>query len=87
MQASSSGQTSRASGDFAVVDLPAMETAATLVHHGPMSEVMATMNALLGWVRGHGYEQLAWAREVYLDYSPEDAANGVTELQVAVRIP
>ncbi|BEP14591.1 hypothetical protein acdb102_29020 [Acidothermaceae bacterium B102] len=69
--------------DFAVVDLPAIEAAAT-VHHGPMSDVMPTMDVLTGWVAANGYHPVAWAREVYLDYTPENAANGVTELQLPV---
>jgi effector-binding domain-containing protein len=70
--------------DFAVLDLPPIEAAATIVHHGSMSEVMPTMDALRSWVAANGYRQVEWAREVYLDYTPEDADNGVTELQMSV---
>lgn len=72
-------------GDFEVRDLAGLELAATIVHHGSIREVMPSMDALMAWIGANGYEALAWAREVYLDYSPEDEAHGVTELQVPVR--
>ncbi len=47
-----------------------------------MDEVEPTMGALAAWIEQQGYRPLGLAREVYVDYDPEHAATGVTELQV-----
>jgi DNA-binding transcriptional MerR regulator len=69
---------------FDVVDLPAIAAAATLVHRGPMDDVMQSLNGLATWIEENGYRPVGYHREVYLDYDPCDTANGVTELQIAV---
>lgn len=70
-----------------VVELPAIAAAATLIHHGPMETVEATMQILARWIDENGYEPTAgkFAREVYLDYDPAHPETGVTEMQVPVR--
>ncbi|MBN6033806.1 MerR family transcriptional regulator [Amycolatopsis sp. 195334CR] len=68
--------------DFDVVDLPALGTAATVLHHGTMDEVDRTFQTLAFWIEEHGYTSIGHAREVYLDY--EAPERGVTELQVLV---
>ncbi|MBY8874743.1 MerR family transcriptional regulator [Micromonospora sp. PLK6-60] len=73
-----------AATDVAIVDLPAVPTAATIVHHGPMAEVDETMQALANWIEQHGYRADGYARELYVDYSQEEPEKGVTELQLAV---
>ncbi len=70
--------------DFAVVDLPPIGAAATIIHHGPMDEVERSMEILARWIEDNGYTTDGFAREVYLDYDPRKAAEGVTELQLAV---
>jgi DNA-binding transcriptional MerR regulator len=70
--------------DFTVVDLPPIPTAATIIHHGPMDDVMQSLQALARWIEDNGYRPVGYHREVYLDYYPEKADQGVTELQVAV---
>jgi DNA-binding transcriptional MerR regulator len=70
--------------DFTVVDLPAIPAAATIVHHGPMDDVMQSLQMLARWIEDNGYRPVGYHREVYLDYYPEKADQGVTELQVAV---
>lgn len=70
---------------FAVLDLPGLEQAATIVHHGPMSEVMPTGQALVRWIDENGYRQLSLFREVYLEVT-EDQRNWVTELQAPVAV-
>jgi DNA-binding transcriptional MerR regulator len=70
--------------DFTVLDLPGFEQAATIVHHGPMSEVMPTGQALARWIDENGYRQLGLFREVYLEVT-EDQRDWVTELQAPVR--
>ncbi|MFI7607808.1 MerR family transcriptional regulator [Micromonospora sp. NPDC049366] len=70
--------------DFAVVDLPAVRTAATIIHHGPMDDVEESMQVLARWIEENGYRTDGFAREVYLDYCPEEPEKGITELQLAV---
>lgn len=70
--------------DFDIVDLPMIPTAATIIHRGPMDDVMQSETILARWIEDNGYRPLGLHREVYLDYNPDDTANGVTELQIAV---
>jgi DNA-binding transcriptional MerR regulator len=69
--------------DFTLVDLPGIDQAATIVHHGSMDEVMPTGQALARWIDEHGYRPLGLLREVYLEV-PDDQASWVTELQAPV---
>ncbi|WP_026556104.1 MerR family transcriptional regulator [Arthrobacter sp. 35W] len=72
-------------GVFALVDLPAVEQAATLIHRGSMDEVMPSVQALAGWIEANGYVARGNSREFYLDYAMnEDPASWVTELQEPV---
>ncbi|MFG2054591.1 MerR family transcriptional regulator [Micromonospora sp. NPDC048930] len=73
-----------AASDVAVVDLPALATAATIVHHGAMDEVEASMRVLARWIEENGWRAEGYAREVYLDYCQERPEEGVTELQIPV---
>jgi effector-binding domain-containing protein len=70
--------------DVTVVDLPALPAAATVVHHGPMDDVMHSLQILARWIEDNGYRPFGYHREVYLDYHPQRPQEGVTELQVAV---
>lgn len=70
---------------YQVVELPGIETAATIVHRGDMSGIGDTWSALVDQLTGDGYRMTGPSREVYLK------ANGhipqpdwVTELQVPV---
>ncbi|MEH0845346.1 MerR family transcriptional regulator [Micromonospora sp. CPCC 205711] len=74
-------------GDVAVVALPAVPAAATIVHHGSMDEVEPTLLALAAWIEENGWRAAGFARELYLDYSPEAPEKGVTELQIPVVRP
>ncbi|GAA1610998.1 MerR family transcriptional regulator [Catellatospora bangladeshensis] len=69
--------------DFTVVDLPEVH-AATLIHHGPMDDVLASIQTLARWIEQHGYRPLGYHREVYLDYHPDSPETGITELQVPI---
>jgi len=69
--------------DFEIKDLPAVETAATIIHHGPMEAVGPTFQALAHWIEENGYRPLDLAREVSL-HCPEDRAEWVHELQIEV---
>jgi DNA-binding transcriptional MerR regulator len=70
--------------DFAIVDLPAIGSAATIIHRGPMDDVMHSLQVLARWIEDHGYRPAGYHREVYLEYCPGEPAKGVTELQVTV---
>ncbi|MEU4473398.1 MerR family transcriptional regulator [Micromonospora sp. NPDC023888] len=71
--------------DVEVRDLPALGAAATIVHHGAMDDADQSMQVLARWIDDNGYRADGFAREVYLDYSPDQPEQGVTELQLAVR--
>jgi DNA-binding transcriptional MerR regulator len=62
-----------------VIDLPAMR-AATLVHRGPIDQVLPAWQALARWIDENDHRAVEPARELYLD-TPEDPADWVTELQ------
>ncbi|MEU6431314.1 MerR family transcriptional regulator [Microbispora sp. NPDC046973] len=66
--------------DFAVVDLPAIERAATIVHRGPMDDILPTAQTLARWIAEGGHRSAGYARELYLE-AGEDPARWVTELQ------
>jgi DNA-binding transcriptional MerR regulator len=70
--------------DFAIVDLPAIETAATIVHHGSMDSVLTTIQELAQWIEANGYTSTGYNREFYLEYN-DDESTWVTELQEPVR--
>ena len=76
---------SRREGQPDIVDLPEIPRAATILHHGPMADVMSTLQQLAVWVDAHGYRSLGYHREVYLEYGcGEDPSAWVTELQEPV---
>jgi DNA-binding transcriptional MerR regulator len=65
---------------FSVVDLPEVDTAAAIIHHGSMDDVLATGQALARWIDASGYRSAGYAREVTLEWSA-DPDQWVTELQ------
>jgi DNA-binding transcriptional MerR regulator len=72
---------------FEVVDLPPIEQAATVLHHGSMSEAFRTGDKLANWIDENDYrpDGPGFAREIYLDCPPDDFDNWVTEMQMPVR--
>jgi DNA-binding transcriptional MerR regulator len=66
--------------DFAIVDLPVVEQAATIVHRGSMDDVMSTVQTLARWIDANGHRSAGYNRELYLNISA-DTAEWVTELQ------
>jgi DNA-binding transcriptional MerR regulator len=62
-----------------VVDLPAVR-AATVVHRGPIDQVLPAWQALARWMDDNNHRSGEPARELYLD-CPDDPAQWVTELQ------
>ena len=71
---------------FDVVDLPAIEHAATMLHHGSMAEAFRTGQLIAQWIDDNGYRTLGegYGREVYLDCPPGEFDRWVTEMQVTV---
>jgi DNA-binding transcriptional MerR regulator len=69
---------------FAVVDLPEIRCAATIVHRGSMDFVMPTVQTLAQWIEANGYQSDGYPRELYLE-CPADGDQWVTELQEPVR--
>ncbi len=65
---------------FSIVDLPALERAATIVHRGNMDGVMAAVQTLAQWIDANGFRSAGYNREVYLEFS-QDRDAWVTELQ------
>lgn len=63
-----------------IIDLPGISQAATIVHRGPMDNVLATVQTLARWIGDHGYRTTAYPRELYLE-CPDDEDKWVTELQ------
>jgi DNA-binding transcriptional MerR regulator len=68
---------------FAIVDLPEVEQAATIMHRGSMDNVMPAIQSLAQWIEANGYRSLACNRELYLDCCGDRSA-WVTELQEPV---
>jgi effector-binding domain-containing protein len=69
-----------------IVDLPAVDSAATIIHHGSMDDVLVTGQALARWIDANGYRSAGYLREVTLEWSP-DPEGWVTELQQAIYAP
>jgi DNA-binding transcriptional MerR regulator len=67
-----------------ITDLPAIERAATIVHRGPMDNVLSTLQTLAYWIDGNGYRSVGLNREFYIEYGCGDPAGWVTELQEPV---
>lgn len=66
--------------NFSVIDLPEIERAATIVHHGSMDAVMMTVQTLARWIDASGFRSAGYHRELYIAVG-EDPDDWVTELQ------
>jgi DNA-binding transcriptional MerR regulator len=63
-----------------VVDLPAVDRAATIVHHGSMDGVLSTIQTLARWIESSGHQADRLGREFYLNScGPQE--EWVTEIQ------
>ena len=72
--------TAAAVRDVTIVDLPEVESAAAIIHHGSMDDVLPTGQALARWIDANGYRSAGYSREVTLNWCP-DPEQWVTELQ------
>jgi hypothetical protein len=69
---------------LALVDLPAIETAATIVHRGSMDDVVATEQVLARRIEDNDHRATGYARELYLDCPRGEPGRWVTELQTPI---
>jgi effector-binding domain-containing protein len=72
--------------DFAIVDLPEIEQAATILHRGSMDDVMSTIQALARWIEANGYRSAGYNRELYIEIR-QNRDMWVTELQEPIVMP
>ncbi|MEV5606139.1 MerR family transcriptional regulator [Streptomyces sp. NPDC052299] len=70
--------------EFALVLLPGADEAATIVHRGPMDDVLATEQLLVRWLEDNDRGQVGYPREVSLSCPPDDRSQWVTELQAVL---
>ncbi|HLE26691.1 MAG TPA: GyrI-like domain-containing protein, partial [Anaerolineales bacterium] len=75
-------------GRVKVYDLPAVETMACVIHHGPFTTIGEAYNALNKWIEANGYRIAGPDREVYLQPPAQSGnqtdPNTVTEIQFPV---
>ena len=67
--------------------LPALEAAASTIHHGPFLTIGEAYEALIKWIEANGYTISGPCREIYLNPSKNGAQNDpntVTEIQFPV---
>jgi len=71
-----------------VVILPAVETMASVIHHGSFSTMHHAYNAILPWIEANGYHMSGPNRELNLEFEPGgDESKFVTEIQFPVEKP
>ncbi len=65
--------------------LPAVETMASVIHHGSFSTLNQAYNAILKWIETNGYHISGPTRELNLEYERGgDQSKFVTEIQFPV---
>lgn len=69
-----------------IVERPGVHRAATIVHRGPMDDVLPTAQALARWLDAGGHRATGYPRELSLA-CPDDPAAWVTELQQPLAAP
>jgi effector-binding domain-containing protein len=69
---------------FDVVDLSAVDLAATTVHRGSMATIGDTWEAMMSWIDQNGCEPSGLCREIYLVSEPKPQEEWITELQQPV---
>jgi DNA-binding transcriptional MerR regulator/effector-binding domain-containing protein len=73
-----------ATAGIAIVELPGIARAATLLHVGVMDEIITSYAALGTWIEEHGYRTDGTAREVYLTTYPLPQQEWRTEIQMPI---
>ena len=68
-----------------VIELPAVETMACVIHHGSFTTMHQAYHAILGWIEANGYRVNGPNRELNLEFEPGgDESKFVTEIQFPV---
>ncbi len=70
-----------------VYDLPAVETMACTIHHGPFNTLSQAYHAMMQWIEANGYRIVGPDREVYVQAGEpvrQDDPSYVTEIQMPV---
>lgn len=68
-----------------VCELPAHETVAAVVHHGPFSTMHQAYEAAFRWIEANGYQSAGHVRELNLEYERGgDQSKYVTEIQFPI---
>jgi DNA-binding transcriptional MerR regulator len=68
-----------------VSELPAVETMASVIHHGPFSTLSQAYSAILSWIEANGYRVSGPNRELNLEYERGgDQSKYVSEIQFPV---
>ena len=74
------------SARVAVYEIPCIETAACVVHHGPFTSLGKAYSAIFAWLPGNGCHIIGPTREVYLRHERGGDPNQfVTEIQIPVK--
>lgn len=81
------GHKTGTAADVDVLELPEITQAATIVHKGDMMEADRSMQTLARWIEDNGYRSHGYAREVTLEFDPDNPANWVHEFQIAITKP
>lgn len=75
-------------GEIEVCDLSAIETAASVIHHGPFSTLGRAYEAGFRWIEANSYRVNFHVRELNLEYEPGGDPNQyVTEIQFPIEKP
>jgi effector-binding domain-containing protein len=68
-----------------VYELPGLELAASVIHHGAFNNLSEAYNAVMTWIQDNGYRIIGPEREIYLVCGPaQDDPSYVTEIQFPV---
>jgi effector-binding domain-containing protein len=70
---------------FSIVDLPEIEQAATILHHGSMDNVVPTIQTMARWIEANGYRSAGYNRELYIEVGVDPDA-WVNELQEPIEL-
>jgi effector-binding domain-containing protein len=74
------------SEEMKVVELPVVETMASVTHQGSFSTLSQAYNAILKWIEANSYHISGPNRELNLEYEPGgDKSKFVTEVQFPVQ--
>ena len=71
-------------GDGVTVrSLPVIEVA-SLVHRGPMDDVVSDYEALVQWIEDSGFRIMGRSRELYREFHDDDWKRNITDLQMPI---